>query len=152
MPSPKIMSITAQQIKLIHALKSAIGMDDETYRGALHEAFGVRSSKILSKEDAEGVISYFEREAHSLGVWKKTESQDKYQSLGNRPEHATPAQLKYIDNLWDQVSRAEAEHKESALRKFLQRQAGVSDLRFLKRKDASKVITALKSMKRQGGK
>ena len=152
MPVPKKDSITKQQIKMIHALKNTLGMDDETYRFSLWEAFGVTSSKDLNRDQADGVISYFEREATSAGLWGLGNSEGKHSKLDGRPDYATSKQLSYIESLWSKVSRVEPESRAKALRSFLQRQAGVSDLRFLKRTDAGKVITALKAMLKQLGK
>lgn len=144
----EIRPITKRQIKLIHILKSEIGFSDEIYRGALYEAFGVTTCKDLTESQAAGVIEYFEQEASRSGDRnKKTERY--YSAFGQRPEHATPRQLKYINDLWNQVSRAKPDRREAALRKFLMRQAGVMDLRFLKRTAATKVISALKAMKQQ---
>jgi len=146
----EVRPITKQQVKMIHTLKEAIGLKDSVYRGALHDAFGVTSSKELNETQACGVIDYFKQEAIKAGVWK-TESDHDFSRFGNRPDHATPKQLKYISCLWDQVSRVEPDRRDAALRKFLMRQAGVADLRFLKRSSATKVISALKAMKTQAG-
>ncbi len=152
MPNTKQEPINNYQIKMVHTLKNALGMDELTYRSSLFEAFGVYSSKDLTSSQAAGVISYFEREATSAGVWKKIDPKEKYRKLEGRPDYATVKQLTYIESLWKQVSRVKAKQRASALRSFLQRQAGVSDLRFLKRADTGKVINALKSMKHQAGK
>lgn len=149
MPKIKNEPISKYQIKRIHTLKNALGMDDETYRSAMYETFGVTSSKDLDSAEAAGIIRYFEREAVAAGVWNRVDPEEKYKRLKGRPDHASPKQLAFIEDLWQQVSRVEPESRAKALRSFLQRQAGVSDLRFLKRVDAGKVITALKAMKQQ---
>jgi hypothetical protein len=142
--------VTKQQIKKIHALKGAMGLDDDTYRGALYHAFGVDSSKELSFSEAEEVLRFFEREAVSMGVWEQRNKEQKRHALKNRSGYATPAQLGFIEALWSDVSRAEgARERAKALRNFLLRQAEVSDLRFLRAADANKVICALKGMKKQ---
>lgn len=152
MPNTKQVPINNYQIKMIHTLKNALGMDELTYRSALFEAFGVYSSKDLTSSEAGEVISYFEREATDAGLWKKIDPKEKYRKLEGRPDYATVKQLAYIESLWKQVSRVKGKQRASALRSFLQRQAGVSDLRFLKRSDTGKVVTALKAMKHQTGK
>lgn len=138
--------ISKQQIKLIHTLRSAMSMDEDTYRAVLIEAFGVDSSKDLSFSEAEGIIRYFEKEAVSLGVWIQRNREGKYNGLKGREGFATPAQLSLIEGLWKKVSRVDPSDQDDALRSFVKRQAGVSDLRFLKGPDASKVIGALRSM------
>lgn len=139
--------ISPQQIKLIHTLKSAIGMDDDLYRCALYENFRVESSKDLTFVQAERVLGIFKKEAIAQGVWKEKAKSDQYRELKRRPGYATPAQLSYIDGLWKDVSRASDENRQNALRSFLMRQAGVSDLRFLTSEKAAAVLSALKHMK-----
>ncbi|MDH3997593.1 MAG: regulatory protein GemA [Desulfuromonadales bacterium] len=148
--SPTEAPITKQQIKMIHTLKSAMKMAEETYRGALWEAFGVDSSKDLTISQAESVVRYFEAEAIKQGVWEQRSRERNHDALKNRPGYATPAQLSYIEGLWKIVSRADdANERERRLRTFLMRQAKVHDLRFLKTADASKVICALQEMQKQ---
>ncbi|EAT15347.1 regulatory protein GemA [Desulfuromonas acetoxidans] len=144
----EIRPITKQQVKMIHTLKEALGLNESIYRGTLYDAFGVTSSKELNETQACGVIDCFKKEAIKAGIW---EQEHDYSSFGNRPDHATPKQLKYICCLWNQVSRVQPDRRDAALRKFLMRQAGVADLRFLKRSSATKVISALKAMKTQAG-
>ncbi len=151
MPRTKEEPINKYQIKKIHTLKGVLAMADETYRAALFEAFGVTTSKDLNSAQAAGMIRYFEKEAISANAWTRVDPEEKYQKLKGRPDHASPKQLAFIEDLWRQVSRAKAEARAKALRSFLGRQVGVSDLRFLKSVDAGKVINALKSMKQQAG-
>ena len=145
-------TITKQQVKRVHVLKNILGMDDQTYRDALWEAFGVYSSKNLTADQADGVIKYFENEAAALGLLVNRKAAEKYRKLNGRPDYATAKQLAFIEDLWSKVSRVGKDQQEKSLRTFLQRQSGVSDLRFLKRLDAGKVIEALKAMKQQAGK
>lgn len=149
MSSTKQEPINNYQIKMIHTLKNALGWNDNFYRDCLFEAYGVTSSKQLDTAQASAVQRFLEKEAIEAGVWKRIDPQEKYRKLDGRPDHATVKQLAYIEQLWKQVSKVKPKNRANALRSFLQRQAGVSDLRFLKRADAGKVIEALKAMKRQ---
>lgn len=142
-------AISRQQIVLIHTLRSAMGMDEDIYRAVLIEVFNVDSSKDLSFNEAEALIRQFEKEAISMGVWEHQSRTDKYKALKGREGFATPSQLSLIEGLWKKVSRVDEKHQDNALRAFLMRQAGVSDLRFLKGRDASKVIVALRAMVQQ---
>lgn len=135
--------INAAQIKKLHALKTTLGMDDAAYRAAL-SACGVTTSKALSFSGAAELIDDFEQKAIKAGLWKKTY---RPATESRREGFATPAQLALIESLWAEVSNAT--NKKTSLRRFVTRQAKVSDPRFLRDGDASKVICALKSMQKQ---
>lgn len=150
MPEAKKAPISKHHIKMIHMFKNALKMADSTYIYYLFETFGVTSSKDLNSIQGEGLMLFLKDEAISAGVWNYVDPEEKkYQKLKGRSGYATPAQLAFIEDLWRQVSRAKPEARDNALRAFLQRQAGVSDLRFLKGIHAGKVITALQAMKQQ---
>lgn len=138
-----IAGITPAQIKKIHALKTALGLDDAAYRTAL-SACGVETSKSLSFSGAAELIDDFEQKAVKAGLWKKIS----WSAPESRREgFASPAQLALIESLWAEVSNAP--NKKTSLRHFVTRQAKVSDPRFLRDCDASKVICALKAMQKQ---
>lgn len=144
-------AITAGQIRKIHALKTAIGLDDDAYRTALDTAFSVSTSKALTFDKAQDFIRDLETKAIAAGRWKKWPVKKRFQNLQRRGGMATDAQLRMIEAIWFEVSRAESdEERRKALRKFLFRIAKVSDLRFLDQDCATKVICALKAM--QGAK
>lgn len=134
--------IRPDQVKKIHALKGALGLDDATYRAALFDAFKVESSKLLSAEQAAAFLASLEEKAVAAGRWVRRGRPAETRRVG----FATPAQLDLIERLWEQVSTAPQELRQRALRKFVARQAKVSDLRFLRDGDASRVICALKAM------
>lgn len=56
-------------IKLIHTLKGALGLDEETYRATL-AGYGVSSSKDLRPAQAALLIRDLEQKAVAAGVWK----------------------------------------------------------------------------------
>lgn len=137
---------SGKQIKVIHALKNAIGMDDASYRLLLQELAGVNSSKALTMGQAEELIEDLKVKAGQQ-AWTRKEG-GRHENLAGRPGMATPAQLRKIEAAWGEVSRAEnAEARAKALRTFIQRIAKVSDVRFLDREGAGKVINALEAMK-----
>jgi hypothetical protein len=141
----KAGGITPAQIKRIHVLKSALGLSDELYRDALSRC-GVSTSKALSFSGAAELIDLFEEQAVKAGVWQKRTAPP---AGPHREGFASPAQLALIESLWAQVSDAPEEGRKVALRKFVTRQAKVSDLRFLRDCDASKIVCALRAMVRQ---
>lgn len=148
MPEVEKAPISKYHIKMIHILKNALKMADSTYYYYMFKAFGVTSSKDLSYLQGEGFMIFLKDEAISAGVWNCA-GPEKYQKLKGRPGYATPDQLAFIEGLWLQVSRVNPEMRANALRVFLHRQTGVSDLRFLKDTHVVKVITALQAMKLQ---
>lgn len=137
MPKP---SITAGQIKKIHVLKARLGLDDDVYRERLRALFGVESSTNLSLDQAATFIQ---------GLIGHGADSEKRSGQRARNGYASPAQIAFIESLWAQISRARPDRQKKALRSFVARQAKVSDLRFLRDKDASKIICALKAMQGQ---
>ncbi|MBN2427114.1 MAG: regulatory protein GemA [Deltaproteobacteria bacterium] len=139
-------AVTPQMIKLIHTLKSSMNMSDDQYRAALYESFKVESSKDLTLPQAVLFADRLKAKAIAMDVWKKKRKGHRSQGLKERAGYATPAQLDYIVGLWQKVSKAPEGDQTKALRHFVSRMAGVSDLRFLTSEKVSVVITALKNM------
>jgi hypothetical protein len=147
--------VTAAQIKKLHALKNALKLNDETYRAALDNCAGVASSKDLTIDQATGLIDDWQAKATATGVWEiRKPKPKKFDDLDNRRGMmATPPQLRMIEGIWQEVSRAkEPEGRKTVLRHFIARIAKVSDLRFLDRDGASAVINALVAMQKSGQK
>jgi phage gp16-like protein len=138
--------IAPDQVKLIHALKGALRLDDATYRDMLHSRFRKRSSKQLTRSEARDLIREMESNAFSTGAWRRREK--KYDRLVNRRGFASPKQLRMIEGMWKDVSRAMTDKDRAvALRPFLMRIVGIEDMRFLEPEHVRKVINALKSMR-----
>lgn len=139
------MSISAAQkkwIKMIHIAKSQTGTDDNAYRAILGSCAGVESSsEIKTWEQYNSVMTAFKK----LGF--KTIRKD-VSSNGKNPEWISTAQESYIRGLWQLVA-VNKEYKY--LRHFITRITGVEDITWLKRKDASKVIVALRQMALDSG-
>jgi len=141
-----VAGIDGTQIKLIHTLKGALRLDDATYREMLACRFRKRTSKDLLHSEAADLIREMEAHAVSQGVWRRKEK--KYDRYADRPGFASPKQLRMIEGMWKDVSRAAtAEDRATALRHFLLRIVGVEDLRFLEPEHVRKVVNALKTMK-----
>jgi len=151
MPTAQNEPIQKYQVKKIHALKSALQWDEETYRAVLCDGFGVTTSKELSTVQAGLLIRNLESKAIALGVWVlRNGKSKKHDDLNGRGGMATPPQLRKIEATWQEVSRAsDPASRSKALRTFVMRVAKVSDLRFLDQDGASKVINALNKMKDQ---
>ena len=144
-------SITANQCRKIHALKNAMAMTDDEYRALLHGMHGVETCTVLSLHAAGALIEELEGMAISAEVWKRKEgSRQRFNELSGRSnDMATPAQLRKIEAIWQEVSRVEdPTSRAKALRSFIERTAKVSDLRFLSREGSTKIINALTTMQK----
>jgi len=53
--------ITPAQLRLIHAARSQLVMDESTYRNILNDQGGVRSSKDLDQEGVDKVLRRFKQ-------------------------------------------------------------------------------------------
>lgn len=140
--------ITGAQIKMVHALKSALNITDKAHwHEVLYTRFGVISSKELNMEQAGKLIDEMRTLAVDNGVWEQRENKrQRFNNLADRPAMASPEQLCKIEAQWQDVSRVTPEEQGKALRHFITRIAKVSDLRFLDQDGAGKVLNALKAM------
>ncbi|RJQ21992.1 MAG: regulatory protein GemA [Nitrospiraceae bacterium] len=141
--------ITKAQIKLIHTLKTKLGLSDDDYRLLVQGIHGFSStSKDLTYNEASKLITDMKRMAHKAGTW--TTRPKKYDNLGHRPGMASPAQLRMVEVMWSQVSYThDPATRESALRKFIFRQCKKSAMEFLEGRDISKLVRSMKAMKGQ---
>ncbi len=131
-------AITKEQIGLIHVLAQKAGMDDDTRRDYLQHETGQRSSKNLSRAEAATVIDDLRRRAGDGAV-------------------------KGLDGAWGKKLRAlwiagynlglVRNRDDRAMLSFLERQTGVSHVRFLVEPgQANAAIEALKAwLARDGG-
>lgn len=144
--SAKSRPIEPYQKKRIHMLKSKLGMSEELYRDMLHAQAQVNSSNNLDYYQAADIIAHMEKNAAELkiGLSPKTK---KYDNLKRSNAYPTPAQLRYIEGLWNEKSRASAEMKAEALDKFIKRICGVDSIKFLKKKQVQPLLNAIKSLK-----
>jgi uncharacterized protein (DUF2267 family) len=139
-------AISHQQIKLIHTLEHALGLTKEEYGDRIMDVHGFsRSCKDLTYDEAAQLIEAWEKEAMEKGAWKKRQPERA------RDGYATSKQEWLVRRMFAEVSYYDPKKQpkafEHALRNFLMRIAHVEDTRFLERRDAHKVIEALKKMK-----
>jgi phage gp16-like protein len=143
-----------KQIKLIHTLKGAIGLDDATYRAVL-AVLGVESSKGLTDRQAAELIEDLEEKAVAGGVWQRKGAP---RWAGKRPHNAErrPGQP------WSQVSRAKQLEKIEALLtvggkpwgyadSLAQRICKVATVAFVPADQLYKIITALRKQAQREG-
>lgn len=128
-------------LKVIHVAKRMVGLDDIAYRALLEGAAGVSSAgELETNAQFRAVMAAFERLGFPSRRGKDT---------GTRPpDMMSQRQEAYIRGLWSLASRAK---DEKSLRAVVKRICGVSDIAFLKKGDAAKVILALREMAGRAG-
>jgi phage gp16-like protein len=138
-------------IQVLHVAKRECGLDDEAYRAVLAGACGVESAgDIKTWEQYNAALTAFKalgfrvksKTSRATGL-KETDTQIKRNTAW-----VTARQEYYIRGLWDLASRKK---NLASLRKMIYRIGGVSDIRFLKRTDAQKVILALRDITEKAG-
>lgn len=141
--------IAPSQVKAIHAVLHKLGIDDETYRHILHSRYGVTSCKGLTWRQAEELLESLNGTppAHKSHTSHKSHHGRKYQDMDSRPGFANGAQLRLVDAMFHQITRAEGEEAiEKALNSFVNRIAHVAGLRMLKGWQVEKIVAALEGM------
>ncbi|HAM41254.1 MAG TPA: hypothetical protein DCP69_07915 [Candidatus Omnitrophica bacterium] len=145
--------ISPRQIKIIHTLVSALGMDRESYVALLQQVANsskVKSSKELTWRQAENVIDDLQIKKGSPAP-AKAKRPLPFTDLDGRPGMASGAQCRLMAASWSEVSRAEtSEAKMKALDKFVKRIVGCDSIRFVKGWQVEKVMKAITVMKTKG--
>ncbi len=140
--------VTAKQIKKIHTLKSKLKMSDDDYRLLLSD-YWVDSSKKLTHDEAKDLIKRLEKTATEKGVWSRYSNRGKmrYAYCNDRPGYATGAQLRMIEAMWRDVSTTHnVEHRQRALRKFIFRIVGVTEMEAIESHQVQKLVNAMRHM------
>lgn len=137
---------TISQIRKIHTLKNVIGLDDDLYREMLM-SFDVQSSKDLTYTEAIIFTEILEDKAVALNRWEKQSK--KYEDLYRSDNMASDAQMRMIEGMWREISYYDDDSfAKKSLRKFLKSKFKVDDVMFLTKVKASKVIQAIKGIKK----
>lgn len=133
---------------MIHTLKSALSMSDDRYRAMLWDNFAINSSLDLSGFQAAQLIKFLKNQALQAGVWLG-KSKEKYNNLLPRSAlMATPKQLRKIEAIWGDVSRAKTtKERAQSLEKFIYRIVGIGKMEWLQKNHVNKIIKALETMK-----
>ena len=138
--------ITGAQIRKLHSLKSALGLQEDEYRAAL-QRFDVVSCKDLSGRQAGILLDEWESRAAETGVWK-LRAVTSLRHAGKRPEKgASGRQLRMVEAMWAQVSRAESfDEQRSGLQKFVKRIVKRDKLEWCTHKDIGALVKTLQAM------
>ena len=136
----------SQWIKTVHVAKRQLGLSDEQYEAILTGACGSSSSRdIKNAEQFRLVMGAFK----SLGFTpKRAERKPAACETVRDSDHISYRQEYYIKGLWKLASR---QKDEQSLRAMVKRIGGVNDVTFLSRRDAAKVIQALRDITEKAG-
>ena len=140
--------ISFSQIKQIHTLKNILGLDDEVYREMLM-SFGVATCKNLTFTEAQILVEILSEKAIAAGKWQRPNV--KYADLELRDiDMATPAQMRKIEIMWSELCNVKTyENTQKTLRKFIQNHFKISDIRFIDKFTATKIIHVIGKIKIQ---
>lgn len=133
-----------QWIKLIHTAKTKTGQTEDEYRALLCGAAGVQSAKdIRTWQQYRAVMAAYRTLGFS--VHKKISVAPQKE---RNPDWITAKQEYYIRGLWQLASRVK---DEVSLHRMLKRIAGIDDLRFTPKNQATKLILALRDITTKAG-
>ena len=130
-------AVTRHQIRAIHAAANALGMDDGAYRAML-EAWGVTSSRDLTKEQAIEVIDWLNGNTRATGRGRPP------RLPAGATRLATPPQLALIQSLRGEIQWRVVD----GFARWMKRSLGIDAIRTSA--EAGRVIEALKRMRRDG--
>ncbi|UTC87886.1 regulatory protein GemA [Treponema denticola] len=126
-------------IRLIHVGKTKVELSDSEYRHLLYSTTGKSSSLAMNLSELEAVLKAIK----GLGFKVKT--------MPVKPEdvgRASFEQINYIKGLWELSARVKT---EAALNAFVKKITGVPFLGWLDKKDAQKVILAVREIAANAG-
>jgi len=135
---------TPHQIKIIHVMKSKVGLSEDDYRTML-EGFGVTTSKDLSDALAQELIKKIECVGIASGTWNTRKK--RWDELDERPGMATPKQLRHLEGLWVSVSRQPTlREKQKSFNVFLKNRFDIECIKWIPENMVHKIRRALKTM------
>lgn len=135
--------------RLIHTLKSAAGLDDESYRLLLRDRYGATSSKDLSPRQADDLVACLKGLAPVAGNVKprRAERPARFAKLDGRPGMASAKQLRMLEASWVQRSRGETlQDKQEAFLEFLHRRFQVERLEWIAQEDVGRILRAIQKV------
>lgn len=127
-------------IQLIHIAKTQVGLSDEDYRAVLESTAGKSSCSDMTLFELDEVLKAMKKLGFRV---KKLETKEVELGWDTAKE-----QMDYIKGMWELVAR---DKSDRALYKFIKRITGAAHPRFMNKKDAQKVIIALRKMMADAG-
>lgn len=133
-------------IQTLHVAKSALHLDDDSYRAILRDAAAVESSTDLKTwQQYDAVLAAFKK----LGFTPSASPLKRQQNQAERnPDWISAKQEYYIKGLWFLASR---KRDEKSLRHMCKRITGSDDISFCRKCDATKLILALRKIAADAG-
>lgn len=139
----------ANHTAAIHVLKSKLQLQDDDYRALLRSLTQKTSTKDMSDRERQQVRDHMQALAERMGVAKPL--QRRATTFAQRKAAASPRERK-VWAIWLDMARRGLVHNKSAqaLDAFVQRQTGVSALRWCSAAQLDAVIEALKLWQKRG--
>ncbi len=131
--------IGAAKVRLVHVARQQLGIAEEDFRDMLALYGGVTSTTQLSYEGFTALMERFK----ALGFRSTSKRKPEAPRIGM----ASPGQVSLIRQIWAEYTHDTG--TDASLGKWLERQFGISSVRFVTGELAPKVVGALKGMKRK---
>ena len=133
--------MSTDHIKAIHVLKGKLSLSDDDYRALLIQLTGHSSSKAMTQPQRRTVREHLQRLAERAGL-----------AAPRPPLPAASPRERKVWAIWLDMARRGLVHNKSAqaLDAFVQRQTGVSALRWCSAAQLDAVIEALKLWQKRG--
>lgn len=138
----------ANHIAAIHVLKSKLSLTDDDYRALLQSLTGKRSAKDLSAAEQRQVRDHLQSLGQRMGVVQAaTQRRPLSAAQFDRLKKETRPKERKVWALWNQLHRGGKIENPSAasLHAWVERQVGVSALRFATDPQLDTLIEALKA-------
>ena len=145
--------MSTDHIKAIHVLKGKLSLSDDDYRALLIQLTGHSSSKAMTQPQRRTVREHLQRLAARMGIEQPATRQRPLPDaqFAQAKAAASPRERK-VWAIWLDMARRGLVHNKSAqaLDAFVQRQTGVSALRWCSAAQLDAVIEALKLWQKRG--
>lgn len=145
--------MSTDHIKAIHVLKGKLSLSDDDYRALLIQLTGHSSSKAMTQAQRRTVREHLQRLAAHMGIEQPATRQRPLPDaqFAQAKAAASPRERK-VWAIWLDMARRGLVHNKSAqaLDAFVQRQTGVSALRWCSAAQLDAVIEALKLWQKRG--
>jgi len=138
--------LRAKQLAVIHMGKTALGLDEDTYRARLELSTGKRSAAALTEAERIKIIREMIADGADLPLPRAGEQ--KPFPGGTGKDRPTPSQWATIGRLARELGWQDG-LEDSRLKSFIVRTAKVDGTRLLSRSKASAIITGLTRMAAQ---
>ena len=149
--TPKAGVAGRKWIQILHVAKRECSLDDASYRALLFGAAGVQSARdIKTWQQYNAVLKAFANVGFKVKAGKAAQSGLKKTApqTGRNSDWISARQEYYIRGLWDLASRAK---DTASLQAMLERIAGVTQIEWISKAHATKVILALRDIAKKAG-